>query len=125
MKTILSAILVAIFCLHETGCSSDEMPEVITARVLQSTCRGTVMQLISASVEGQSWKYYSNIKGPFDASNPITTYENCVLVSNVPPNRDIVGDTLLFTHSLGFKPGNYCDLGGLPKPVISIETLKK
>jgi len=42
----------------------------------------------------------------------------------VPAERNIIGDTLLFTYTLGFSRGIICDLGGLPNVSITVEALK-
>lgn len=107
------------------GCDNDEPEgETIAARILNPSCGGTAMQLIEAPFNGESWKYYANLKGPFDPSNPPAIYENCILVGNVPLDRRVVGDTLYFTYTKGLTPGNYCDIGGLPKQSISVQTIK-
>lgn len=129
MRNILFIMLALTPCLLEGGCrrdrTSDEvMKEVVAARILRPTCAGTSMQLIDASFGGETWRCYVYKDGEFDRLSPMETYENCVLVVNVPLERNVVGDTLLFTYTKGSIPGNYCDLGGLPNQTISLETLR-
>ena len=124
MRTILIFILMVIPFFFETGCSENEVSEMLTARILKPTCGGTVMQIVNGSLKGEDWKFFSNLEGPFDMSNPAATFENAILVGNVPLDRRIMGDTLQFSYSQGLTAGNYCDIGGLPKLTISVETLK-
>ncbi|WP_221392513.1 hypothetical protein [Dyadobacter sp. NIV53] len=120
---LLSAGIVGISC-NEKEVADDLGHEVVTARILRPTCGGIAMQLIGASFDGDSWKYYANTKGPFDSTNTIITYEHCVLVGNVPLDKQVIGDTLMFTYVKGLTPGNYCDLGGLPKYTISVKRIR-
>ena len=124
MRTILSFIFMAILFLFGTGCSENEVSEIVTARILKPTCGGTVMQIVNGSFKGEDWKFFSNLEGPLDTSNPAATYENVVLVGNVPLDRSIIGDTIQFSYIQGLTYGNYCDIGGLPSLTISVETLK-
>jgi hypothetical protein len=121
MRTILSFIFMAL--LFGTGCSEKEVSEIVTARILKPTCGGTVMQIINATFKGEDWNFFVNLDGALDSSNPPTTYENAVLVGNVPLNRQISGDTLKFSYTQGLSGGNYCDIGGLPKVVVSVQTI--
>ncbi|WP_342088072.1 hypothetical protein [Dyadobacter sp. OTU695] len=124
MRTILNFILMVIPFVFETGCTENEVSEIVTARILKPTCGGTVMQIINGSLKGEEWKFFANLEGPFDSSSPAATYENAVLVGNVPLDRRVIGDTLQFSYIQGLTDGNYCEIGGLPKLTISVETLK-
>ena len=104
----------AILFLFETGRSQNEVSEIVTARILKPTCGGTVMQIVNSSFKGENWKFFSNLEDPFDTSNPAATYENGVLVGNVPLDCRIIGDTIQFPYIQGLTSRNYCDIGGLP-----------
>lgn len=111
------------------GCSKDGLSandRLVKARILYPSCAGTVVQFIdSTHTVGTNWRWFTNLKQPFDASNPIKFYPNSVSAFNIPTNKQVIGDTLEFVYEeLNGPSGLVCALGGLPASYISVKKLK-
>jgi hypothetical protein len=120
-KSQLTIIALALpFTL--ANCTSNDpesqFSQVVTAKIIQPTCGGTVMQVIDGEVKGEDWKSF------FTSSNQTAPYENSVLVGNVPVDRQIPGDVLQFSYTPGLTFGQFCEIGGLPKSTISVIKIK-
>jgi hypothetical protein len=121
--------ILLLFLTVESSCSKDDLAlnrNHVRARVMLSSCGGTVLQFIDATpARGKDWLWFKNLNGPFDAANPAQTYPRCITAFKVPKVRQIVGDTLDFTYDqITNPPGPICTIGGLPTVYISIDNLK-
>jgi hypothetical protein len=98
----------------------------VNARVMLSSCGGTVLQFTDLSEPiGEDWLWFKNISGPLDTSNPAQIYPRCVTATNVPKERQTIGDTLKFTYMEPTGSSSVvCSIGGLPKTYISIDNLE-
>jgi hypothetical protein len=123
-RTILLLLLTV-----QLSCNRDDLvidKNRVRARVMLTSCGGTVLQFTNLSkAVGKDWLWFKNINGPRDASNPAQVYPNCVTATDLPKERQTIGDTLEFTYKepTGLS-GVVCSIGGLPSIYISIDNLK-
>ena len=121
--------LLAFLWAIVVGCSKNELSadgQFVKARVLYVSCAGTVLQFIDPTgTIGTDWRWFANLKEPFDASNPTAFYPKAVTAFAIPPSRQAIGDTLAFTYSELTEPSSLvCALGGIPTCYISVNRLK-
>lgn len=123
-RTVLLLLFTVTF-----SCKKDDLAinkNYVKARVMLNSCGGTVLQFVdSSTATGEDWLWFKDIRGPLDASNPAQVYPKCATATNVPKERQIVGDTLEFTYQEPIGSSSIvCSIGGLPRIYISIDNLK-
>ena len=110
--------ILGVCILTAFSCEKDNNEQKCYAgRVIQVSCGGTVIQLLSESkIIGETWENHFK--------SPSLRYENCVLAGNLPAEKQREGDTIHFSYKkvASFSEGNFCDIGGLP--ITKIEILK-
>ncbi|MFN0255189.1 hypothetical protein [Pedobacter ureilyticus] len=105
-------ILLALSCDKQ-----DEKAEVQycnNAKIIKTTCGGTVVQILKPENVGDAWIDASTAEKP--------TYNNCILLGNIPLNKQKEGSTISIKYQIvsQFGNGNFCDIGGLPPIKASI-----
>ncbi len=116
MKTTIlkfSAFLLLI-SLMGAGCEKEGKSEYSKGQILAITCGGTVIQFLNATHKvGEKW---SN-----NFSNPVKSYENCVLTGDFLVGEYNEGDIIYFDYKeVEILDGDFCDIGGLPASLIEI-----
>lgn len=119
MKYIRILILLCgIHAIIAFSCNKENEFECSTGKIIEITCGGTVVQfLVKEQIIGEEWND--------NFSTPVLSYENCVLVGNLPIESCEKGDTLYFSYRIvkAFTSGNFCDIGGLPGTKIEVSEL--
>lgn len=84
------------------------------AKVIKITCGGIVVQILKPENVGNVWIDASATEKP--------TYNNCVLVGNIPSNKQKEGSTISVKYQIvdQFGDGNFCDIGGLPTTKVHV-----
>ena|SRR5664279_911671 len=122
MKTFIKLLIIfgILFC-SAISCKKIPQKETsFTAKILLLSCGGTVIQFLDTdSIVGETWDNFF--------SNPVVIYTNCALVGNLPMRKFKEGETIGFNYEkvIFFKPGFFCDIGGLPKTKIEISDVVK
>lgn len=121
MKNIRSILIIVCICiLISFTCEKDNSKTIngscLKGEIIEVTCGGTVVQILSVKKIGENWGNYFQ--------KPSVNYENSVLIGNVPQDK-IKGDTIYFNFKnvAQFSNGNFCDIGGLPDTKIEILNL--
>lgn len=114
IKNIL--LLLGLTILASFSCNEDNGSNCYSGKIIEMTCGGTVVQLLTKETIGEEW--INNF------STPALEYTNCVLVGNLPEENYEKGDVIYFDYEKVevFTTGNFCDIGGLPN--IKIEILE-
>ncbi|MFT2011503.1 hypothetical protein ACMA1I_22725 [Pontibacter sp. 13R65] len=115
-----SFVLLFLMAVLGSSCGKQETIALgyIEGKIIKATCGGTVIQVLSDRNIGETW--------PLPLQGQPETFHNVVLAGNVPQERQVEGDTLLFTYETvtHFSGNNYCEIGGLPRIKIEILRLK-
>ncbi|WP_293302672.1 hypothetical protein [Pedobacter sp. UBA4863] len=108
-------ILLAFSCDKQ-----DEKAEVQycnNAKIIKTTCGGTVVQILKPENVGNVWTDASAAEKP--------TYNSCVLVGNIPSDKQKEGIVISIKYQIvsQFGDGNFCDIGGLPTIKVNVMKL--
>ncbi|MEJ7780590.1 MAG: hypothetical protein WKF68_13490 [Daejeonella sp.] len=121
MKKISNLLLMSpLFMLAFFSCDKETSEALVSSclkgKIIETTCGGTILQILSTKKVGVSWV------NNFEPS--AVSYDNSVLIGNVPQGKS-KGDTIYFEYKEvdHFSTGNFCDIGGLPKPKLEILAL--
>ncbi|MFB6319171.1 hypothetical protein [Saccharicrinis sp. FJH54] len=110
MKKFVFFLIITLFF----SCENEPEKTCPKARVLPTTCAGSVVQFISNNESfGENWKN--------TLETPELTYSNCALVENLPSDFH-KGDTLNLNYVQvnRFTTAGLCTMDGLPKTKIRI-----
>jgi len=110
----MKQIIFILALLALVSCEKKTEKTCPTARVMATTCAGSVLQFIGENESfGESWK---NI-----LETPELTYANCALAENLPTSFH-KGDTLNlnYVQVSRFTTAGLCELDSLPKTKIRI-----
>lgn len=103
------------FAIMVLSCDKENEFEYCTGKLVEVTCGGSVVQFLGTDhIIGEEWNDIFSI--------PVLSYENCVLVGNLPIEKYEKGDTICFNYRIveAFTSGNFCDIGGLPETKIEV-----
>lgn len=116
---ILNYLIIVTITLFNISCEKAISKNgCYAAKILKTSCGGSVLQLLSKENIGEEWRDASS-------NTDSTNYRNCVLVGMIPGESKTVGDTLHidFQKVDFFQNGDFCDIGGLPSTKIEIKNL--
>ncbi len=111
-------LLLGSYAFMAFSCDKENEFEFSTARILEITCGGVVVQFLGTDqIIGEKWNDNFSI--------PVLNYENCVLVGNLQAEKHEKGDTIYFNYRKveAFTSGIFCDIGGLPETKIEVSEL--
>ncbi len=115
MKTNLFYTMLMLLLL---SCAKQEEEAVEqycnNVKIIKITCGGTVVQILKPENVGNVWIDASAAEKP--------NYNNCVLVGNMPSDKQNEGSTISVKYqTVGqFGDGNFCDIGGLPTTKVNV-----